>query len=285
MVAGHAPVAEEETAWVARVAAELARRGLMTGEGPPTFEPLTGGVSSDIWMIRQGDRKLVVKRALAKLNVAQEWRAPVSRNAADAEWLRAAGRIVPGSVPQVLYEDAAAGLFVMSYIEPAQAPVWKARLLAGDVDVAFAAAVGRTIGRIHAATAGRPEVAATFPNAAAFHALRLAPYLEATAEKHPALASRILAIARTTADRQECLIHGDVSPKNILVGARRPGAARRRMRHLRRSRLRPRVLPQPSAPQEGWWRPRRRARLPWPFRRARRRLSSTRSTGSRGSEL
>ncbi len=222
MIAAHEPQGEDRRAWVEATAAELVRRGLLDGGGAPEFEPLTGGVSSDIWIVRRGEQRVVVKRALAKLNVAQEWRAPVARNAADADWLRIAGRIVPGSAPQVLYQDAAAGLFVMSYIEPARAPVWKARLLAGEVDPAFAAAVGRTIGRIHAATAGQPDIAQAFANGTTFHALRIAPYLEAAAERHPALARRLLAIARTTARHRDCLIHGDVSPKNILVGGEGP---------------------------------------------------------------
>ena len=222
MPAPQQPRSGDRSAWVARTATELVWRGLLGGDEPPVFEPLTGGVSSDIWIIRQGDHRVVVKRALAKLNVAQDWWAPVERNAADAEWLRLAGEIVPGAAPRVLYRDDQAGLFVMSYIDPAEAPVWKVRLLAGDVDPAFAASVGRTIGRIHAATAGQTAIATAFANAAAFRALRLSPYLEATAEKHPALAPRLLAIARSTARHQVCLIHGDVSPKNILVGANGP---------------------------------------------------------------
>ncbi len=48
--------------------------------GPATLTPLTGGVSCEIYKVAQGERKFVVKRALAKLRVAGEWFADVSRN-------------------------------------------------------------------------------------------------------------------------------------------------------------------------------------------------------------
>jgi Ser/Thr protein kinase RdoA (MazF antagonist) len=78
--------------------------------------------------------------------------------------------------------------------------------------------VGRTLGRIHAATAGHKEIARPFDNDATFHAIRLEPYLEATAARHPEVADALYALSRATLARHQALVHGDVSPKNILVG-------------------------------------------------------------------
>src|SRR4051794_21404757 len=64
--------------------------------------PLTGGVASDIWLVRVKGQQFVVKRALEKLRVAADWRAPISRNASEVAWLRRAGAAVPGSVPTIL---------------------------------------------------------------------------------------------------------------------------------------------------------------------------------------
>jgi len=217
-----APADAPDTAWLTTLAQALAGRGLLATAEGVRFERLTGGVSSDIWALHGRNTVLVVKRALAQLRVAQVWRAPVTRNAAEAAWLDTVHAIAPDFAPAVLYHDAAAGLFVMPYIPPATAPVWKAELLAGRCDVAFAAEVGRRVGAIHAATAGRADIAARFANAEAFHELRIAPYLLATAERHPALASRLGELAAASAAARDCLIHGDVSPKNILMGPRGP---------------------------------------------------------------
>ncbi|HEX2555136.1 MAG TPA: phosphotransferase [Microvirga sp.] len=199
----------------------LRRLGLV-GDGPVRVEPLTGGVSSDIARVEQGARVFAVKRALAKLKVAADWRAPVERNGYELAWLRTAGAIVPDAVPEILGEDAAHGLFAMTYLDPAAYPVWKAELREGRVDPAFAAEVGARIARIHAATAGDAGVAARFATDHIFHPIRLEPYLEATARRHPAVAERLTALSRETLATKRALVHGDVSPKNILCGPRGP---------------------------------------------------------------
>ncbi|BBK40522.1 putative aminoglycoside phosphotransferase [Allostella vacuolata] len=196
----------------------LRRLGLVADGIEPRLIPLTGGVSSDIWKVEAGDAVFCVKRALAKLKVAQDWRAPVGRNAHEADWIRAARAIVPGAAPRILAQDAEAGLFAMEFLDPGRCPLWKAELRDGRADPAAAAAVGTTLARIHAATAGDPEVARRFATDAIFHAIRLEPYLLATARAHPDLAPVLETLARRTADTRLALVHGDASPKNILLG-------------------------------------------------------------------
>jgi aminoglycoside phosphotransferase (APT) family kinase protein len=201
---------------------DLEKLGLARAGDPVGLTPLSGGVSSDICRVDVGGRVLVVKRALAKLRVADDWQAPTSRNRHEADWLEVAGRIVPLAAPRVLARDDEGGLFAMEFFDPQSFPVWKERLRDGDVDVEFAAAVGRSIARIHAATAGDAAIARRFATGAIFHAIRLEPYFEAAARRHPELAAPLLALSSRTLATQEALVHGDVSPKNILVGPNGP---------------------------------------------------------------
>lgn len=192
--------------------------GLVEDLGAARLTPLTGGVASDIWKVETPDRVFAVKKALPQLRVAQTWLAPVSRNASEVEWLREAGRIVPGLVPTILACDAEAGAFAMSYLDPADHPIWKQELRAGRADPAFAAKVGRAIAAIHAGTYGSAEIAQRFDNDETFHSIRIEPYLEAAARVHKDLSGPLLALAHDTLGAKLALVHGDVSPKNILVG-------------------------------------------------------------------
>jgi len=196
----------------------LARLGYGDAENPPRCTALTGGVSSDIWRVDLADGPVCVKRALAKLKVAADWRAPVARNAYEVAWFETAARFAPGAAPEVLAHDAEAGLFVMPYLDPAEHRNWKEEMLAGRVDPAFAKGVGQVLARIHAGTADDTGVAARFDTDEIFHAIRLEPYLEATARAHPELAAELTALVEVTASTKRALVHGDVSPKNILVG-------------------------------------------------------------------
>jgi aminoglycoside phosphotransferase (APT) family kinase protein len=202
--------------------AALVRLGLVAAGEQPRFTPLPGGVSSDIWRVDLAAGTICIKRALPKLKVAADWQAPLERNAYEVAWMETAGRLVPGSAPRILGHDPAAGLFAMEFLDPAQHRLWKTELKEGRADPNFAAAVGRSLVAIHAGTAGDPEVAARFATDAIFHAIRLEPYLEATARAHPDLEPALLRLVATTAATRHALVHGDVSPKNILVGPNGP---------------------------------------------------------------
>jgi aminoglycoside phosphotransferase (APT) family kinase protein len=196
----------------------LERLRLVAASDAVRITPMSGGVSSDIYQVETNGRVFVVKRALARLRVADEWNAPTSRNRHEADWLEVVARILPGAAPRVLARDDSAGLFAMEYFDPRQFPVWKDRLREGEVDLAVAAEVGRRLVAIHAATAGDPVIAERFATGAIFHAIRLEPYFEAAARRHPEAADRLLALSARTLETNVALVHGDVSPKNILAG-------------------------------------------------------------------
>jgi aminoglycoside phosphotransferase (APT) family kinase protein len=196
----------------------LRRLGLIAPGVEPEFSALTGGVASDIWLARAGVSAFVVKRALAKLRVAADWRVPVGRNASEAAWLSAANAAVPGSAPKVIAHAPELGFFAMDYLPPATHPVWKRELHAGRASADFARQVGAALGAIHASTAGRSEIAPIFNDNAVFRAIRLEPYLEFTATRHPDLRGALDALVRRTLSNGNALVHGDISPKNILVG-------------------------------------------------------------------
>ena len=178
-------------------------------------------MSSDIWKVELAGGTVCVKRALPRLRVAQVWEAPVGRNRYERLWMETAAAIVPGVAPRVLAADDS-GIFAMEYLEPVRHPLWKAELAAGRASASFAARTGDALARIHAGTANRSDIAARFSTDASFHAIRLEPYLIATGRVHPALAPRLEALAANTAATKLALVHGDVSPKNVLVGPAGP---------------------------------------------------------------
>lgn len=183
---------------------------------------LTGGVSSDIWRIDAPSGPVCVKRALAKLRVAADWRAPVSRNQYEAAWMRRAAAAAPGAVPRLLGQDPYSGALAMEFLPADRYSLWKSELRDGHADRAFAALVAATLARIHAATAVDPTVATEFPTDDIFYDIRLEPYLVATASAHPDRADVLRALVHVTQANKRALVHGDVSPKNILVGPNGP---------------------------------------------------------------
>ncbi len=193
---------------------ELGLAGTETLRG----EPMTGGVSSDIWRIDTARGPVCAKRALARLRVAADWQAPIDRNRYEARWMQVADEAVPGCAPKVLGQHPGLGVLVMSYLPPSEYRLWKESLRDGVADAGTARAVGRVLARIHAYSAARGELAAQFDSDAIFFDIRLEPYLLATARRHADLAPALEALVATTRSHRVALVHGDASPKNILVG-------------------------------------------------------------------
>lgn len=192
--------------------------GLIENAETARFEALTGGVSSDIWKIDTDTKTFCVKRALPKLKVQANWQAPVERNHYEVMWYQHANRYVPGSAPNILAQDETAMLCAMEFLAPETHKLWKAELMEGRVNVDDACRLGDMLGQIHRRASADQTLSESFPPNDIFHAIRLEPYLEATALKHPDLKDRLFDLSARTNQTKLTMIHGDVSPKNILIG-------------------------------------------------------------------
>lgn len=200
----------------------LRRLNLVSTSDLVQIDPLTGGISSEILRVRTRGRDFVIKRALPKLRVQAEWRAPIERNDHEYAWLETVASLMPEVVPQLLGRDAVSHSFAMEYLDPRYFKTWKSRLLEGHVDIHFAADVGCRLGTIHARTADNRKLARLFSTDRFFHLLRIEPYFEAVALRHPAASDRLLRLSSSILATKRVLVHGDVSPKNILVGLHGP---------------------------------------------------------------
>ena len=200
----------------------LQRMGLLLSHEEATFTPLTGGVSSLIVRVDTPRQSFCLKRALPQLKVAALWEAPVKRNRDEVAWLRFAAQHLPHAVPALLGEDATDCVFAMAFLEPRDHPVWKNQLQAGVVSIDTAQQVAQCLATWHGASAHNAALAQAFDHDADFIAIRLDPYFNATALRHPDCADALHSLVQQTLSYKHALVHGDVSPKNILAGPNGP---------------------------------------------------------------
>ena len=201
----------------AGVTAYLVARGVVPSGSELTVEVLGGGVSGMVLAVRGPGVALVVKQALPKLLVADEWFAPPRRTDTEAAALRLAARLLPGRVPPVIDSDDRQHVLVLQHA-PAGWRNWQAEMLAGRVHAETGTWAGDTLGRLHSATAGDAEVAEAFGDYEAFEQLRLEPYYGTAMARLPELAGAIEPLVEELRGARNCLVHGDYAPKNILLG-------------------------------------------------------------------
>ncbi len=195
----------------------LVAHGHLGPDDCPEFETLTGGVSNrTVWVRRENRADWVIKQALAKLRVQVDWFSAPERIGREAAGLRWLGRIIPGHVPEFVFTDDSHHLLCMSAV-PAPHQNWKAMLLNGQTDLDHARQFGRILAEIHNAADDIPELKTAFADRAFFEELRLEPYYQYTASQVPAAARFLNELIADTRRRKLALVHGDYSPKNVLV--------------------------------------------------------------------
>ena len=86
----------------------------------------------------------------------------------------------------------------------------------------FAASVGNSLAKIHADCANNDSLKRLFSNDDIFFKLRLEPYFLECATVQPNVANYLRSLVNLIQSKKITLIHGDVSPKNILVGPKGP---------------------------------------------------------------
>lgn len=200
-----------------RCHALLTELGLIRADETITATPLTGGVASDIAHVRAGDKDYCVKFALAKLRVKADWFAPVERNLAEYRWLETSAHINADGAIDLYGHSLVHNGFVMGYLSGQNTYLFKSALLAGDGNSRDVISVGRALGRIHQVSTNSGFDASPFHNRDDFYALRLEPYLIHTAKAHGSCADQLQAMADQLYKSEQVLVHGDVSPKNILI--------------------------------------------------------------------
>ncbi len=202
----------------------LESTGLLTNQDPIKFEPLTGGVSSDIFRFELNGNYFCLKCALPKLRVKADWHADIDRSYYESEWLRYAVTILPDSAVKFIAHNRESGLILMEYLPSENYKVWKTELSKGITNTEFAKEVGTNLATLHSHSAFKKEIASTFQSMAIFHQLRIEPYLLATSEKQEdeVICHQLHSLAESLQHTRKVLIHGDISPKNILCGPNGP---------------------------------------------------------------
>ncbi len=179
---------------------------------------ITDGVSSDIWFVKTKNVKFCVKRALPKLSVKTNWFAPVSRSNYEAYYFKTCKQIIPESFPKVLGHDKTNYILAMQWFPSSDYQLWKKKLLANITLEEDALRVSKVLGKVHYSFLNDKKIEKTFLNDKTFHDIRIEPYLLFTSKSYPSFQKSFLSMAEKLKTNKKTLIHGDYSPKNILIG-------------------------------------------------------------------
>jgi len=186
-----------------------------------TLTALAGGVSSLVAVVDDRDEQWVVKSPLNRLAVDQEWTVDRARGANEAAALaNLQGHLGPADTPRLRFFDAEQTIIGLEYIA-GPPPTYKEELLEGRADPDTIESLGSATAYLHRHTFP-PSLAGVGPRSL-FDDLRLDPYYRFAARQRPELGPALTAlIDETLSTPDQGPVHGDLTPKNVLVRAGRP---------------------------------------------------------------
>jgi len=191
--------------------------GHITPEQTPLLHNLAGGVSNRTVLVQHADGTAwVMKQALEKLRVKVDWfssPARIHREAAGLRWMQSA---VPDDAPPLIFEDQDQHLLAMMAV-PQPHTNWKTQLLQGAVEQRYVEQFGWLLGTIQRLALEIPETQTLFADRSFFETLRVEPYYSYSAAQVPSAAGFINSLIEATRTRNLTLVHGDYSPKNVLI--------------------------------------------------------------------
>src|SRR5262245_10845546 len=202
------------------VVSALRQMQLLASGDSPRVTMLPSSFATRASRVDLGWGTIFLKRELAPEAGAESFLA--ERVHAEAAWFKVACGVVPGVAPTVLGSLPGAGVIALEYLDPEEFPVWQSRLAAGKIEPWVAAELGHLVGRLHAASANSLSVTERFASRDPFRTLVTGPLLARAAAAAPDCTARIEAIGQSLAATRFALVHGALTPDNVLVGPRGP---------------------------------------------------------------
>jgi len=194
----------------------LQKKGLTAPGENVQIRVLVGGVSAKTVYVDMTE-PLVIKQALPQLKTASEWLCDPARILIEhlgLKWLH--DHLPKGSVPKPILCDEENHLIVMEGIAP-PVETLKEILLKGFISESYIRSFGELLGIIHKKGMNDSQAHKIFHNRDFFINLRMEPYYRYTSIKLPQFRSFYEDLIKSTLDHQVTLVHGDYSPKNILI--------------------------------------------------------------------
>lgn len=179
---------------------------------------LTGGVSNKTVLVRFSDgESWVIKQALEKLLVEQDWFCDPARLKVEylaMKWLN--GILPEGYVPKPVFFDEKENLMGMEAVRQPHFNL-KSKLMEGEVKLAHFETLGYVLGTVHQKSQTDEKAKTWFSDRTFYEILRIEPYYRFSAARSSDFQPFFEALIQDTYATTKTIVHGDFSPKNILI--------------------------------------------------------------------
>ena len=181
------------------------------------YKKLTGGVSSEVYHVRTNKNNYCIKRSLKRLLVKKKWIANTNRIKFEYLWLKHCQNILKRNIPNTYEFNDKKKYIVMEYLKTSQYKTLKQLYFKRIININTIKLISKHLYKIHSNSSNYKTKKTFEGNYKNFYDLRLDPYFNEVGRVYPKYKEYIKKINENYIKNSSTLVHGDFSPKNILV--------------------------------------------------------------------
>ena len=182
------------------------------------YKKLTGGVSSEVYHVKTNKNNYCIKRSLKRLLVKKKWIANTNRIKFEYLWLKHCQNILKRNIPNTYEFNNKKKYIVMEYLKTSQYKTLKQLYFNKIININTIRSISKHLYKIHSNSSNYKTKKTFEGNYKNFYDLRLDPYFNEVGRVYPKYKGYIKKINENYIKHSNTLVHGDFSPKNILVG-------------------------------------------------------------------
>ena len=182
------------------------------------YKRLEGGVSSEVYYVKTNKKEYCIKRSLKKLLVKKEWIANTNRIKFEYLWLKHCRSILKKNIPETFEFNSRKKYIVMQYLDTSDYKTLKELFFDKIVNIKTIKLISKHLYKIHANSNNVKTKNIFKGNNKNFYDLRLDPYFNEIGRVYPRYKEYIEHLNKNYLKNSNTLVHGDFSPKNILIG-------------------------------------------------------------------
>ena len=182
------------------------------------YKRLEGGVSSEVYYVKTNKKEYCIKRSLKKLLVKKKWIANTNRIKFEYLWLKHCRNILKKNIPETFEFNSRKKYIVMQYLDTSDYKTLKELFFDKIVNIKTIKLISKHLYKIHTNSNNVKTKNIFKRNNKNFYDLRLDPYFNEVGRVYPRYKEYIKHLNKNYLKNSNTLVHGDFSPKNILIG-------------------------------------------------------------------
>ena len=185
------------------------------------FKRLKGGVSSEVYRVKTENNFYCIKRCLNKLLVKKNWVVDINRVKYEYLWLKHCKKILNRNIPKVFHYDEENKSIIMEYFNNKNFKTLKEEYFNKNININTLKSISKHLVKLHLKNKNNKTKIIFDGNKNNFFDLRLDAYFNEVGRVYPKYKKYIQQINKNYLKHSTTLVHGDFSPKNILIGNKR----------------------------------------------------------------